>query len=340
MPDMSADMPKPRKTVGELALLARARLVATAMIHETLGAIHGVSVQGVTHEEVHATPSQPNAAPAISPAGSPPTTIGVVDPSIRPSSYLFEIAVDGWSPSLHFISMQWLAPILITDQVMDDIATNPGAFGATIVTMLAPRIAAQRARADAGLELGWVIPNDLDRPRPEHRTRIDHLMVDRSIADFVRDADRSRQPQVPTLERDLAKAIDYLHKHAFDDRGGPLLTSQTPRCWVEERDDGTRHCGTHVTIRQDPSLLGPDGRFAPGLMRAAHDGRVLTVVPGNGDVIPETVTLAAVGRPLRDIIELHPAYDDRIIQSATMIDGALRFTLVPDDVLVGDLDKG
>ena len=55
--------------------------------------------------------------------------------------------------------------------------------------------------------------------------------------------------------------------------------------------------------------------------------------------LPETMLVVAAGRPLRSVVELHPALDDRIIKTATSNDGRISIQLVPSLLCYDDIEQ-
>lgn len=244
-----------------------------------------------------------------------------------------DVSVDGWSPSLHEIQMQWIVHLEMPKGADQD----PTILGRAIVFSLWAELHGQTTRAAAGLLLGHVTPmgtNGVTMP-------IGHLHIDRSLREILIDqgipvhADRGK----------FGLRIRDLHRSVINDAGAmTTMNSDTtsayePQSWVRETIGEQRLCGTTVDlVTRDQT--GPDGEPVR-VPVATFDGVAVRIM---GQALPETLALAATGRHLASVARLHPAIDHRIVETISIrsdIPGrepVIIIHLRPDLVSIADMD--
>ena len=219
----------------------------------------------------------------------------------------WDVGIDGWSQTLHALSIEWNVGI-------DPVA--PDLLGTAIVHKLQPHLAVQSRRSREGLEAGTALPF---RPHDGYR-RIAHAIADRTAIGCILDEGERNgwRPDVMVQSR-ILRPHDELHRGAIDHRGGRILSDESIGV-VDEI--GERFLQLHATL--------------PGT-RVNLVGEVLTVA---GPRMPETVLSAAIGRRVGDLVAIHPLVDERTVSSVVNHDGFVAVTLVPDRVRMSDVLEG
>jgi len=216
------------------------------------------------------------------------------------------IAIDGWSPTLHFVSMSHVVGL---GAAIDDASVQAA------IPKVADVIGRLATRADDGARHGATKPLEM-RNGPD----VSHLYVDRALAGMI---------VVPESCRNGARsAVRDVHKPSG---GGASCVSHmgTLRARIVERryDEGFRR-----EVGWTWSITNSDG--------PTYDGAVLSLKAGP---LPEMLTAAMPGRPLRDLALVHRALDDRIVRDLYRDDlggGQTLYTATfePDLVKLADLD--
>lgn len=216
--------------------------------------------------------------------------------------------VEGWSPTLHLIRASYTRTV----RHQRDMSIDPeDAHKAFVEATLE-----QFNRSRAGIHMGIHAPLELKliekspvmiKPGvPEMR----HLLVDSSwpvVAATTPEAARAI----------LRKIILSLHEEAYE--GGSFLA------------DGEAlaiECGLGRVIGEQADVYG-------GAFGATFDGLSINLRAS----LPETMIVAAAGRPLRSVVELHPALNNRIIKTATSNDGRISIQLVPSLLCFDDIEQ-
>lgn len=201
------------------------------------------------------------------------------------------VEIDGWSPSLHRLAIRYLRDVPKDhDGEINDNAARI-AFQNAVVE--------QVARSHAGMHMGLHAPLPLDIPKRGGGAgagskplgiEMRHLLVDASLPALIAADDED-----PV--RILKGAIRDLHTQPEDSEGGSFVANGS--AMVIECGLG-RLVGvdTHIDVKGHPS---------------SFDGLALHV---NNVDVPETLLAQAAGRPLRDIVSVHPSLDDRIVRTA------------------------
>ena len=218
------------------------------------------------------------------------------------------VAARGWSPSLH--------PIRILLDVRVDLAREAHEIAADILDRIAPELDEQRRRSKAAYDLfGRIEPLDLG-----HAVDLDHLWIDVSLDPLCRVAGYTLREHLPAI-------IRRVHGPTVDHRGGPV--HGTLAGFVAERErasaDGgfVREAGVMIPFDGTEGVGCQDGR--PPHPPFAYDGATLSI---HAEPVPETVAALLVGRPLSDLVRLHPALDRRTIASIDQVEiGRHRITV-------------
>jgi hypothetical protein len=260
---------------------------------------------------------------------------GVLDLKQRTGGWGALVTVDGWSPSLHGLHMQWTLVIGPSLDVEDQTASA--------LSSIATLLQTQRDRAAAALALPCR-PSAFPLDQGGNRYAYMHLDVDASaLAVIIGDDDHryTRSPphtpeqaarhresvlDTPALDRmgDLGTYVSDLHRGTTDHDGGPSLRWRDVT--VSERRG--RRVLDWVQLVRTPGHKGPSGQ---GMLR----GTTLTLDPV---AIPETLADLLPGRPLRDLVDIHPMLSDRIIRRLrTLTNGRVSVTLAPAQVSIDDV---
>lgn len=193
------------------------------------------------------------------------------------------ITARGWSPSLH--------PVRLQLRVQDDVTRTVEEVAMGILKGLAPALDRQRGRAASAKRLtGRVEPLDIG-----YGVDLQHMHVDASLDGLCRTAGYALADQLPAVVR-------RIHELASDHDGG--LEHRVAVGFVAE------HPGSRggETIREAGLMIPCDATGdRPSFI---YDGAVLTIY---APPVPETMAAMMPGRPLRDLVMLHPSLDDRIV---------------------------
>lgn len=190
----------------------------------------------------------------------------------------FSVSFTGWSPSLHRISIR------VREHASDEASKEK-----TFVRLMAKcrtTIERQGRRAEAAAKLGYHhnLPNG----------RVEHLQIDEAMIAIARDGGTD-------LMGSVRNAIGKLHDRMAIDHGGRVL-SRVDMMVVEcGEQDRLRCVAPTIKIRRDGQVVG------------RHSGPWIRI---NANHLPETTLTALIGRPVKDLVHLHGALDDRIIQRA------------------------
>lgn len=192
------------------------------------------------------------------------------------------IAMEGWSPSLHRLSMSHLQPLGIASDAVQSVRP--------VLNDLATVIGRLAARADAAAALGF--PKPLD---PTGETEVDHLHMDSSLAELASAPGRSRHGGA-------RGAVRRLH----GGRNGACA------CWshVSDNDHSIVERIAGPGVIRDVGWRAHDGGLGDGL--PSYDGKVLSL---KAEPMPDLIMAALPGRRLDDMVRVHPALDHRVIRS-------------------------
>ena len=221
----------------------------------------------------------------------------------------YELSVDGWSPSLHFIQMQWISRV------------DPGApetLATRIVNGIRSQLAIQSRRAREGLEVGTALPFRIDGDLMRIE-RLAHMHMDATAAAvLLRDGREAGWDIEKIVRNGIQRQHDALHKGAIDHRGGRRLADQG----VAVADEmGVRFFHTCSTFGKGASL----------------DGEVLTVTC---PTVPDTALVAMSGRPVTAFADVDEAVNRRTVTRAEAHDGFVALHLEARRIRVSDLLAG
>lgn len=212
-----------------------------------------------------------------------------IDGHARGPKTLVSLELSGWSPSLHLISAQYMV-------TMDRPAAR---VPDQVAEAFRPHAMEQLGRSMAGMHLRLTAPLPLSGRNGPGGVRVAsghpemrHLLVDASWPAVA--ASAGEDPVAA-----LAKTVSTLHNGAIAWSGGNHL-EQNGRVILE--------CGLGRLVADSM-----DVPIADVAVSASYDGLALIIY---GRAFPETALVAASGRPLRDLVELHPALDGRIVREA------------------------
>lgn len=194
--------------------------------------------------------------------------------------FTVNLGFDGWSPTLHGIRIRRSDSLRLSQEVIDEATIF---FERTFDEMAA----LQRQRASDAAALGF------DRPLPTRE--INHLDIDTALMTLRGDGpDATRAAVLEAVRRAHAETVDYIG-------GASLLASGVLLGDSLDEDSGRwlRVCAPNV------KLPGPDGLRAT--LRAFQ-------IEINAEHLPEDALADFVGRPLRDLVPVHPLIDDRTVR--------------------------
>lgn len=216
---------------------------------------------------------------------------------------VFTIGVTGWSPTLHAMRMT------------QSVRMPPGDEGSEVAIDFTSRIhatLAERARDAQGYGLSGP-PDAAARPPIAH-----HLVIDRSLAEIVRTRPGG------CVATNVAFALREAHGQQatfggyVHQEGGRAIERVG-----DPADRPSREIGWAVSL---------SGREFP-----RYDGGMLSL---KAEGLPSTVTSAMRGRRLRDLVQVHPALDDRIVRELHVDDlgGETLYTVTfePEPVALSD----
>lgn len=259
-------------------------------------------------------------------------TRGLRDLKMRSNGWGAEVSLKGWSPSLHGIHMKW-------DVIVGPLTDYESQVGSA-VSSITRLVEMQRERAAAALSLPET-PSAFPLDKKGHGFPVKHLEVDASalaiqICDhghqYTRSppytpeqAERARNAVLasPVTDRmhGLGQMVSEIHSEAVDHDGGAALRGRDVA--VSERR-GVRALDWAQVVRT-PGGKGPSGQ---GMLR----GQTLTIDPVD---IPDTVAAVLIGRPLRDLVDIHPMLSDRTIRKIRkLVDGRVSITLSPAQIAI------
>ena len=223
-----------------------------------------------------------------------------------PKHFAVDIRMEGWSPTLHAVRIVRIDSLQMTRAALDEAAdVLPRAIDA-IATL-------QRSRAQDAARMGHA------RPLPTRE--IGHLDIDPALPALRGDGpDATRKAILEAVRRAHSTSNDYSGGAAMR-AGGVLLGDR-------RAEDGRwlRICAPNVKLRS------VDGRRQATLRAFELDLEA--------EHLPDTVLAALAGRPLRDLVEIHPLLDDRTIRKAANRTGKARpGILVGLDMQVDPIDE-
>ena len=200
---------------------------------------------------------------------------------------MVRVAARGWSPSLHGVNLRMSTRV--------DLSLGADAVAEQVLIGIAGALNVQRQRSLCASRLmGRVEPLDLG-----HAVDLEHVHVDASLDALCRTAGYTLRGQLPTVVR-------RLHEPVTDHDGGPIHATNVG--FVAERGHAG-HDGASM-IREAGLMIPYDGTDErPPFI---YDGASLSI---HAPAIPETAAVLMAGRPLGDLIHLHPALDGRIVET-------------------------
>ena len=223
--------------------------------------------------------------------------------------------VTGRSPSLHRQSWYWSTIISLTGG--DDV------IAACAVDSLKDALALQHERAADGIALGYAHPLVMNEGYAGMEpVEIGHLGMDRATL-AIR---LSELPSGASAKDEMKRLQDIVRAVHREPTTGDKRTIRNP--WATITDLYGR--GRQLNIRTPLPLAS--GRSA------SYDGKRLTLPAA---ALPDTVMTALQGRPLGDLVAVHPLLDGRTIRRITPTknkngEPRLRITLDSDRILIGD----
>lgn len=239
------------------------------------------------------------AVPGLTVAGINAEKGQYTTPGIPPIVKSLKVSVDGWSPSLHQISMEWDLNLYGQDINNNDTHER-------VMIFLESNAAAQALRAQGAAQIGIATP----LPIGSGPAYIDHLTIDRSALALA--VYKYKRATAMTL----GKAIARLHLQASNHNGQARLNG----IGVFVKDElHSHHLGWTVDLPQGGATLSDD---------------ILYIV---NTTVPETLLASLPGRRLAELATVHPALDNRIIATAEHGNDALALRLEPDRVRIGDM---
>lgn len=146
-------------------------------------------------------------------------------------------------------------------------------------------VAIQRSRAERGRRRGRRTPYAVT-----NRPHLAHLHVDQALSMLTAMSQYS-------LKATLRSRIEDMHRFTSYDGGANHISDNTAVHEVDHEGAAISIAMTEITVR--------DG--------VVFDGSSLVV---DHDRLPDTTLAALVGRPLSDLVGIHPVIDGRIIQAA------------------------
>lgn len=233
--------------------------------------------------------------------------------SMKPGTTGYKLTVEGWSPSLHSVTMDWRMAL--------DPTEDEAAMTARALTILGHKIKLQKVRAAEGLALGTAFPMRIKGGGP----RIDHLHADATaLAIRIGALGHPRTPARDALHV-FGHHVQELHNSAYHDGSITFVHAGTT---INERA-GKRLIVIHTGIPQsvDPNAATPHPRLEIGGRRIFFPGVTLS----------DTILTALAGRPLFSVTPLGPLLDMRIIESAVQRKDGTEVILVPVDVAMADV---
>jgi hypothetical protein len=210
-------------------------------------------------------------------------------------THVVRVHASCWAPSLHEADLQ------IGHRTTT--ALKDPAIGDELLEAFASAIGRQKRRAEAGLRHGIARPLPLTlvkrrvggalvQPVIEMR----HMHVDAALPVLAADNGLVDLPGV--LREGVMRLLDAGDHSAEPHDGDDLVVGEAD---VIVWNAGTMAVGTRVALRSEPG-------------RSIHyDGTTVSI---QGRPLAETMLAGAAGRPLRDIVQLHPAIDARIVRNA------------------------
>ena len=270
-------------------------------------------------------------------------TVAFANASSTPQSHLRSMAVTltGWSPSLHKVPMTWRIPMDLGPH-----RTRPAhdVHAEFLVKQMRRLMDIQRSRAAAGLALGCATPLRADGGAPSPCA---HLHADASVLALMIDR-AQRQGDTPgdTIKGLIALPISSMHNEVRDYDGGPGLKGR--EMGVREVD-GLRLVDPTWNVTEDRSMrsYSPADAYstpAPPPPRRPNDPPVVTVggsiVMVSGSTLPETAIVAATGRTVGEVADIHPLLASRRIARADMGDDWFALTMEPAPAPLGPLMNG
>lgn len=267
-------------------------------------------------------------------------TVAFANASSLPHSHLRSMSVKltGWSPSLHRVTMDWRIPM---DMGPHRTRPHHEVHAGFLVKQMKELLTIQRQRAADGLALGSGVPLRADGGAP---SPCDHLHADASVLALMIDRGQ-RQGDTPgnTIKGLIAIALAGLHKGARDYNGRDVLAGSEMRV----REVGTaRIVEPSWNITQDRQVLqdSPATLYStPAIPMPARPGEPPEITVGgrivmvSGAILPDTAVIAAAGRRVGEVADIHPLLANRRIERADCGDDWFALTMEPLDAPIRPL---
>lgn len=232
-----------------------------------------------------------------------------------PTSWV--VHLEGWGPSLHLAEMHW--PL---------VAAGPKHKwrGVRACVSFGNHLERQTARAEAAIAMGCSTPLAAhDRPV------VRHLTVDRSAIGLMlqRTIEHGGSLEGLIVDRLSQGVADILRFSSSTRDGGFMYMDDGDVRVLRFTNRGVAYADVAVDVAN-----GRAKRTVSGIGAVTMRGRQLTFAE---TTIPDVTAAALRERHLRDLIEIDPLLDDRIIDRVFDDDGDLVVWLTPDDVRVCDM---
>jgi len=190
-------------------------------------------------------------------------------------------SLKGWSPTLHHVQIRRMETLHLTQEAIDE------AFG--FFTRTFDAVAAlQRHRVADAARMGW------DRPLPTRE--IGHLDIDVALPTL-----QGKGPDATS--ESILNAIRRAHSRSTEYHGGNALKGGGVLLGDSLTEDGSRW----------QRVCAPSVR-----MRSAEGAHVATLrafeLEVHAECRPEESLAGFEGRPLRDLMAVHPLLDERIVR--------------------------
>lgn len=203
-----------------------------------------------------------------------------------------EITIEGRSPTLHKFTMEWRFNV--------DPAQTNDAMKRQIIDQIGTWLDIQRQRAAAGERLGHAFGLPLNSYT---KTEVSHLHIDASALAIRIRALLRDNTSIEMALSDVRTAIDTVHSR--NGTGVVVGGRNITRSRVTICEQG----GMRIVECETPLLK--EQRGGP-FHRIFMHGRTITVE--NAD-IPVAIRASISGRPLREVVVVHPHLDNRIVET-------------------------
>lgn len=200
--------------------------------------------------------------------------------------------VVGWSPTLHRVVMDWNT-VLPADWPPVRINADTLGFAEAVGRLFAAKLAIQRTRAAAGVNIGTAFPL---QSTYEHSIRVDHLHADRGPMVLTLSDWRNPSQHLPMVSL-VHPHVKQAHYDVSKYRGGPKLENQGELAQEIVAPSAAPDTAptTLRTIRVKANVA------AQGNNRITMYGSFLQII---GPRLPDVMVAAMAGRTLGEIAEV------------------------------------